>query len=259
MPLFPNINTLLFKVPEGDEKIQISATEYTTLKALLSAVIKGSTNITITPKDPGSLDLTYEPQPDNTLEDILAYILGRMGGSSSFAGCYDGQAIFWDSEQTMIWSIWISGNGALEAQYADYSGDDGDIVWTPQGLYLYLDHEGQHITLTHPDNLGSNDSNSIILKPGDVVFSTSSAPIIQLRRSDWEFLKGGQYTASIMTLNANITSKSISCENGRVYFSESFDIAPATEAQVVAVQMYMAGNIPVFVFNKCGYADQQSL
>lgn len=257
MPLFPNINTLLFKVPEGDEKIQISATEYTTLQALLSAVIKGSTNITITPKEPGSLDLTYEPQPDDTLEEILAYILGRMGGSGNFAGCYNGQAIFWDSEQTLIWSIWISGDGALKAQYADYSGCEGDIVWTPQGLHRYLDNEGRSITLTHPDNLVTNESNSIILKPGDVVLSSSSSPVIQLKRADWEFLKGGQYTASILTFTANITSKSISCENGRMYFSESFDIAPNTEGQVVAVQMYMAGQFPVFVFNKCGYAYQQ--
>lgn len=255
MPLFPNINTLLFKVPEGDEKIQISATEYTTLKTLLSAVIKGSPNLTITPKDLGSLDLTYEPQPDDTLEDILAYILGRMGGSSSFAGCYDGKAIFWDSEHTQVWGIWISGDGALQAQYADYSGDEDDRVFTPQGLYLYLSNKGQHITLTHPDSLESNDSNSIILKPGDVVFCTSSSPVIQLKRAYWEFLKGGQYTASIMAINVNITSKSISCENGKVYFSESFDIAPATEAQVVAVQMYKTRDgIPVFVFNKCGYS-----
>lgn len=257
MPLFPNINTLLFKVPEGDEKIQISATEYTTLKALLSAVIKGSTNLTITPKDFGSIDLTYEPQPDDTLEEIIAYLLGRVGGSSSFVGCYDGMAIFLDRDiSTQVLGMWISGDGSLKAKYADYSGDEDERIWTPQGLYQYLENKGNYITLTHPDNLYTNESNSIILKPGDVVFSTSSAPIIQLKKAYWESLKGGQYTASIMAVNANITSKSISCESGKIYFSEYFDIAPATEAQVVAVQMYKTGGIPVFVFNKCGYSER---
>ena len=257
MPLFPNINTLLFKVPEGDEKIQISATEYTTLKSLLSAVIKGSTNRTITPKDFSSLDLTYEPQPDDTLEEIIAYLFGRVGGSSSFVGCYDGMAIFLDRDiSTMVWGMWISGEGSLEAKYADYSADESEITWTTQGLNQYLENKGNSITLTHPDNLYTNESNSIILKPGDVVFSNSSAPVIQLKKADWELLKGGQYTASIMAVNANITSKSISCESGKIYFSESFDIAPATEAQVVAVQMYKTGGIPVFVFNKCGYSER---
>lgn len=259
MPKFPNINTLLFKAPQGDEKIQISATEYTTLLALAGLTFKGTlTKDMVLKVDPSKVDLKYLPEVDDSLEEILTYIFTRMGINAQIVCCYNGSLIWYDDIADTLYSMGIDSSKALVVSYLDLNSRTPEQLansWTPEGLYQLVEHEGQSLQLTHPDTLKEISSNETVVKPGDVILSTAPAPQIKLLDANWARVGGAQYTASVMVMNANITKDSISCETGTVFFSEAFDLAPDTDAQLIAIQMYFSDSdqSPVFVINKCGY------
>lgn len=290
MPNFPSINTLSQKeILTGDEVIQISATEKTTLSKLvelaLGALLPSFDKVNINIKD-------NLPNISDTVLKALEKIWARSGGDSyavypiddySNGVRYYGIVMFLKTNYTnpleYVLSIYFNNsNGKLYGAYYRSVVPIESSNTTPKGLWDYLYNKGQHIILNSIESFHTIPSSwsGFRLSPGDVTTILTNISRIELDFEEWKNYNGfiniprynnpilgvGQSVIASLLSKVNILKSMFTVENvpnginTHFLFSEDFDLDPGTEYQCVCIQEFADTNKNIyFVINKAGYTE----
>lgn len=288
MPNFPSINTLTQKPTlTGDEVIQISATEKTTLSELIrqlgfntSSILTGL-NTALTP----GIDI---PTANDTLLSALAKLIARAGSNKLFimpapSDTLDNPDDYGLSYPTLSLII-LADTFDPSAGIAGYVGE---LRFQESSIYLRLfsydepivgDYSSitdlyDYIRQANPlyfwgytnDKEVENATSSITFDPGSVIYHTgSSITEIVIPLYFWNQTSSGtfsQYTATIVT-KVNVTRAMFNRASGGLLsnvtylFMDDFDDSPGTDYQCITIQRVRknGANI-VLLVNKCGYSE----
>ena len=288
MPVFPNINTLVTKSTlTGNEVIQISATEKTTLKAICeqlgftpSSLLTGLTEGT-----PGTLAI---PDATDTLIQALSKIVAMAGSDklillpiSPINEYTDGVNLV-----AMIDNAVSGGTGGLAATISIVKSTD--VASQPRITVYYKTwaQASEHPLLTCStaeelanwvggdtgdaclmfwgDRFVENNGSSITFNPGDVIFHTGTnltsivIPIYYWNATKYMFVQ----TSCMIITKVNVTRSMFNYGSGGNFnnitylFSEDFDDAPGTEYQCITIQKVRSvGGQAVLLVNKGGYVS----
>lgn len=281
MPNFPSINTLPQKLHlTGNEVIQISASEKTTLRAILDQ-LGFNVNNPITgfssDSDPGFI----VPTASDSLIVALSKLLARSGSNELFIMPLSNTMSYGDidimvlntntgTSNNYIGKISFSKDrGKISITVAPVPISQSLIGKTVQELNTLLSSNQDRVVLDYNMDTEKVSSSSSItgLKPGDIVYSTHTGEIISsisLSR-DWYsegysspvmYSKYAHYTATIVS-KALITKESFEPSNNiTLLFTEDFDDVLDTDVQCVTLQRirYSTGHSWILV-NKCGYSE----
>jgi len=288
MPVFPNINTLVTKATlTGNEVIQISATEKTTLKAICeqlgftpSSLLTGLTEGT-----PGTLAI---PDATDTLIQALSKIVAMAGSDklillpiSPINEYTEGVNLV-----AMIDNAVSGGTGGLAATISLVKGTDTAAQPRITVYYKTWSQASEHPLLTCDtaqelanwvggdsgdaclmfwgDKFVENSGSSITFNPGDVIFHTgNSLTSIVIPIYYWNAIKYMFIQSSCMIITkVNVTRSMFNAGSGGTFsnitylFSEDFDDAPGTEYQCITIQkVRSAGGQAVLLVNKGGYVS----
>ena len=288
MPVFPNINTLVIKSTlTGNEVIQISATEKTTLKAICeqlgftpSSLLTGLTEGT-----PGTLNI---PKATDTLIQALSKIVAMAGSDklillpiTSINEYTEGVNLV-----AMIDNAVSGGTGGLVATISIVKGTDTASqpritvyykTWsqasehplltcnTAQELANWVGNDGGDACLLFwGDRFVENSGSSITFNPGDVIFHSGDSltsmvvPIYYWNAPKYLFIQN----SCIVVTKVNVLKSMFDRGSGGnfaniVYlFSEDFDDAPGTEYQCITIQkVRSSGGKAYLMVNKGGYVS----
>lgn len=276
MPNFPSINTLTQKPTlTGDEVIQISATEKTTLRELIRQLGFDGSSV-LTGLNTGLSPSMEIPTQNDTLLSALGKIIARAGSDKLFilpvpdltnevrliiaVVNQDGSSIAGYIARLSITSLgitlkYIACDEPFLPDYStvtdldDFIDDNSGLIWNFRG-----DHEVE------------TNLSSITFNPGDIIYHTG-AQISEIVIPMYYWYDQGSgifkhYTSTIVT-SVNITKSMFnrasggSLSNVTYLFMDDFDANPGTSYQCITIQRVRraAGSGIVVMVNKCGYTD----
>lgn len=275
MPNFPSINTLTQKpILTGDEVIQISATEKTTLRELIHQLGFGGSSI-LTGLNNGLSPSMVIPTENDTLLSAFGKIIARTGSDKLFILPVPNLT----DEVRLIIAV-VNKDGSSIAGYI------ARLSITSRGITLeYVPCNEpflpNHSTVVDLDNFVDDSTNSLVwdfngdkeletnsstitFKPGDIIYHTGSQLSKIIMSSD--YWGGGKsiifkhYTSTIVT-SVNITKTMFNQASGgslfRVtyLFMDDFDADPGTSFQCITIQRVKTRYLTnmVLMVNKCGY------
>lgn len=275
MPNFPSINTLTQKPTlTGDEVIQISATEKTTLHELIRQLGFDGSSI-LTGLNNGLSPSMVIPTKNDTLLSALGKIIARTGSDKLFILPVPDLT----DEVRLIIAV-VNKDGSSIAGYI------ARLSITYRGITLkYVPCNEpflpNHSMVADLDNFVDDSTNSFVwdfngdkeletnssiitFNPGDIIYHTGSQLSKIVMSSD--YWGGGRsiifkhYTSTIVT-SVNITKTMFNQASGgglsRVtyLFMDDFDADPGTSFQCITIQRVKTRYLTniVLMVNKCGY------
>lgn len=274
MPSFPSINTLTQKPTlTGDEVIQISATEKTTLHELIRQLGFDGSSI-LTGLNTGLSPSMEIPTQNDTLLSALGKIIARAGSDKLFilpvpdltdvvrliiaVVNRDGSSIAGYVARLSITyrSITLKYVPCDEPFLPDYS--------TVIDLDQFVDSSEGFIWNFTGDRELETNSSSIIFNPGNIIYHTGSQlSSIIIPISYWNNRSSifKHYTSTIVT-QVNVTKSLFNQASGgslsdvTYLFMDDFDANPGTSFQCITIQrVKQAVSGIVLMVNKCGYTD----
>ena len=272
MPNFPSINTLTQKSTlTGDEVIQISATEKTTLHELFHQLGFNGSSI-LTGLNTGLSPSMVIPTQNDNLLSALGKIIARAGSDKLFILPVPDLT----DEVRLIIAVVNNGGSSIAGYIARLSITYRGIIlkYAPCNEPFLPDHS----TVTDLDSFvesstdGSvwnfngdkeleNDTLNIVLNPGDIVYHTNSQLWhITIPLSYW-YDKSSifkHYTSTIVT-QVNVTKSMFNkgdLSKVTYLFMDDFDANPGTNYQCITIQrVKWAESGIVLMVNKCGYTN----
>jgi len=276
MPNFPSINTLTQKPTlTGDEVIQISATEKTTLRELIRQLGFDGSSV-LTGLNTGLSPSMEIPTQNDTLLSALGKIIARAGSDKLFilpvpdltdevrliiaVVNQDGSSIAGYIARLSITYLGITLKYVAcdEPFLPDYS--------TVTDLDDFVDDNSGLIWNFNGDKEIETNLSSITFNPGDIIYHTGSQiSEIIIPMYYWYDQGSGifkHYTSTIVT-SVNVTKSMFngasggSLSNVTYLFMDDFDANPGTSYQCITIQRVRraAGSGIVLMVNKCGYTD----
>lgn len=275
MPNFPSINTLTQKPTlTGDEVIQISATEKTTLRELIRQLGFDGSSV-LTGLNTGLSPSMEIPTQSDTLLSALGKIIARAGSDKLFILPVPDLT----DEVRLIIAV-VNQDGSSIAGYI------ARLSITPRGItlkYVACDEPflPDYSTVTDLDDFIDDNSgltwnfrgdyeietnlSSITFNPGDIIYHTGAQiSEIVIPMYYWYDSSGifKHYTSTIVT-SVNVTKSMFnrasrgSLSNVTYLFMDDFDANPGTSYQCITIQRVRrtAGSGIVVMVNKCGYTD----
>ena len=287
MPNFPPISTLSQKPHlTGEEEIQISATEKTTLAELISQ-LGFNTSSLLTGLNTALTPGIGIPTASDTLLSALAKLIARAGSNKLFIMPAPSDTLDPDEGEPTLSLVILADTFDPSAGIAGYVGE---LKFRESSIYLRLfsyDEPivGDYSSITDLYNYVKQSSNplyfwgytndkevenatsSITFNPGSVIYHTgSSITNIIIPLYFWNQTSSGtfsQYTATIVT-KVNVTRAMFNQASGGLLnnvtylFMDGFDDDPGTDYQCITIQRVRkvsnGGNI-VLLVNKCGYSE----
>ena len=290
MPVFPNINTLVNKSTlTGDEVIQISATEKTTLKAICeqlgftpSSLLTGLTEDT-----PGTISI---PQATDTLIQALSKIVAMAGSDklillpisplndytegvnlvalidNAVSGGTGGLV----ATISLVKSTDLSSQPRITIYYKTWSQDSEHPLLTcdtAQELASWVGGDtGDACLMFWGDRFVEVSGSSITFNPGDVIFHSGDSltsivvPIYYWNVQKYLFIQ----SSCIIVTKVNVLKSMFNSGSGGTFanivylFSEDFDDAPGTEYQCITIQKVRStGGKAYIMVNKGGYTTNE--
>lgn len=275
MPNFPSINTLTQKPTlTGDEVIQISATEKTTLHELINQLGFSGSSI-LTGLNTGLSPSMVIPTQNDNLLSALGKIIARAGSDKLFILPVPDLT----DEVRLIIAV-VNKDGSSIAGYI------ARLSITYQGITLkYVPCNEpflpDHSTVADLDNFvdGStdgfiwnfngdkeleNDTLTIVFNPGDIIYHTGSQLWHIIIPMGYWYDQSSifkHYTSTIVT-QVNVTKSMFNRAKGgdlskvTYLFMDDFDANPGTNYQCITIQrVKRAGSGIVLMVNKCGYTN----
>lgn len=273
MPNFPSINTLTQKPTlTGDEVIQISATEKTTLREIISQLGFDSGSI-LTGLNTGLSPSMEIPTENDTLLSALGKIIARVGSNKLFVLPVPGTI----NEVRLIIAV-VNPDGSSIAGYI------ARLSITSRGIILeYVPcvepFLPEYSTVEELDDFVSDyydtkltwdfrgdkeletSSSSIVYHPGDIIYHTGSQlSEIVIPMGYWYIQDQSdvfKHYTSIIVTQVNVTKSMFNRVSGVTYlFMDDFDANPGTSFQCITIQrVKLAASGIVVMVNKCGYTD----
>lgn len=277
MPNFPSINTLTQKPTlTGDEVIQISATEKTTLRELIRQLGFDGSSV-LTGLNTGLSPSMEIPTENDTLLSALGKIIARVGSDKLFilpvpdltdevrliiaVVNQDGSTI----AAGYIARLSITSRG-ITLEYTSCSEPFLPDYSTVTDLDNFVDDNPGLMWDFRGDKELETNSSSITFNPGDIIYHTGSQlSEIVIPMYYWYGQGSGifkHYTSTIVT-QVNVTKSLFnrasggSLSNVTYLFMDDFDANPGTSYQCITIQRVRraAGSGIVLMVNKCGYTD----
>lgn len=284
MPNFPSINTLTQKPTlTGDEVIQISATERTTLSKILeqlgfspSSVLTG-----LTATDAGNLD---NPAATDTLIQAISKLVAMVGGDKltilpipvdgeyyigpSFVIYTDNSAVSGGTGGVVAVVEMINYNTAprITVRYRTWSNASEHPLLTCDTIFelaYWVNNNNPACLYNWGEAFIENSSNDLIeFNPGDVIFHTGTAIArIRIPIYYWNNINAMFHqNSSIIITKVNVLRSMFNEGSGGTFanivylFSEDFDDAPGTEYQCITIQkVRVSGGKAYLMVNKGGY------
>lgn len=275
MPNFPSINTLTQKPTlTGDEVIQISATEKTTLRELFHQLGFDGSSI-LTGLNTGLSPSMVIPTKNDTLLSALGKIIARAGSDKLFILPVPDLT---DEVRLIIAVVNKDGSsivGYIARLSITYRGIT--LKYVPCNEPFLPDHS----TVADLDSFvdGSTNgfvwdfngdrelettSSSLTFNPGDIIYHTGSQLSEIVIPVDYWYNQSSifkHYTSTIVT-QVNVTKSMFKRASGgslsmvTYLFMDDFDANPGTNYQCITIQrVKRAESSIVLMVNKCGYSD----
>lgn len=275
MPNFPSINTLTQKPTlTGDEVIQISATEKTTLRELFHQLGFDGSSI-LTGLNTGLSPSMVIPTKNDTLLSALGKIIARAGSDKLFILPVPDLT---DEVRLIIAVVNKDGSsivGYIARLSITYRGIT--LKYVPCNEPFLPDHS----TVADLDSFvdGSTNgfvwdfngdreleinSSSLTFNPGDIIYHTGSQLSEIVIPVDYWYNQSSifkHYTSTIVT-QVNVTKSMFKRASGgslstvTYLFMDDFDANPGTNYQCITIQrVKRAESSIVLMVNKCGYND----
>lgn len=275
MPNFPSINTLTQKPTlTGDEVIQISATEKTTLRELFHQLGFDGSSI-LTGLNTGLSPSMVIPTKNDTLLSALGKIIARAGSDKLFILPVPDLT---DEVRLIIAVVNKDGSsivGYIARLSITYRGIT--LKYVPCNEPFLPDHS----TVADLDSFvdGSTNgfvwdfngdrelettSSSLTFNPGDIIYHTGSHLSEIVIPVDYWYNQSSifkHYTSTIVT-QVNVTKSMFKRASGgslsmvTYLFMDDFDANPGTNYQCITIQrVKRAESSIVLMVNKCGYSD----
>lgn len=275
MPNFPSINTLTQKPTlTGDEVIQISATEKTTLHELIRQLGFDGNSI-LTGLNTGLSPSMLIPTQNDTLLSALGKIIARVGSDKLFILPVPDltdevrliiAVVNKDSPNIVgyIARLSITYRG-ITLKYALCNGPFLPDHSTVTDLDNFVDDNFDFIWDFNGDKELETNSSSLTFNPGDIIYHTGSKlSEIVIPVNYWYDQSSifKHYTSTIVT-QANVTKSMFNRAVGgslstvTYLFMDDFDANPKTSFQCITIQRVKrtAGSGIVLMVNKCGYTN----
>lgn len=286
MPVFPNISQLVTKATlSGDEVIQISATEKTTLRAICeqlgftpSSLLTGLTEGT-----PGTIDI---PVATDTLIQALSKIVALAGSNKLIIlpVPYIEESSEGFRLVVLVDNVVDGGAGGLAATitvskpnstsqpqltiyYRTWAQASEHPLLTCDTIQEVADwatsyNDAGGIFSFWGEAIVENSGTSITFNPGDVIYHTGGGiseivvPMYYWAASKYMFTQN----SSVIVTQVNVTKSMFNRASGgnlnnvTYLFSEDFDDSPGTTYQCITIQQVRkASGAIVFLVNKGGY------
>ena len=273
MPNFPNINTLTPKTTlNGNEVIQISATERTTLNQIVQQLgFKGilGTFTPVTPEGDSSITIS----PGDTILEALQKIFGRIGGNTlSISTVPDEEGdtvariVVKSTGDNVPETAFVGGlewgqNGLVAA--FKFGADTINSPTRPWDLWDWVMNNGDYIEFSRVEQR-STSTGAISIGPGQIVMWEQSGENVSLNISRWEpnSVKNPAmgYSAMLISQGNILKSQVVYTNQGTntvvILFSDDFNSNPGLPYQCVTIQLVSTeDNEMVFLVNKCGYSQ----
>lgn len=275
MPNFPSINTLTQKPTlTGDEVIQISATEKTTLRELFHQLGFDGSSI-LTGLNTGLSPSMVIPTKNDTLLSALGKIIARAGSDKLFILPVPDLT---DEVRLIIAVVNKDGSsivGYIARLSITYRGIT--LKYVPCNEPFLPDHS----TVADLDSFVDGSTNgfvwdfngdreletnsaSLTFNPGDIIYHTGSQLSEIVIPVDYWYNQSSifkHYTSTIVT-QVNVTKSMFKRASGgslsmvTYLFMDDFDANPGTNYQCITIQrVKRAESGIVLMVNKCGYHD----
>lgn len=276
MPNFPSINTLTQKPTlTGDEVIQISATEKTTLRELIRQLGFDGSSV-LTGLNTGLSPSMEIPTQNDTLLSALGKIIARAGSDKLFILPVPNLTV----EVRLIIAVVNQDGSSIAGYIARLSITSSGITLkyvtcdepflpdysTVTDLDDFVDDNSGLIWKFNGDKEIETNLSSITFNPGDIIYHTGSQiSEIVIPMYYWYDQGSGifkHYTSTIVT-SVNVTKSMFNRASGgslsmvTYLFMDDFDANPGTSYQCITIQRVRraAGFGIVLMVNKCGYTD----
>lgn len=275
MPNFPSINTLTQKPTlTGDEVIQISATEKTTLRELFHQLGFDGSSI-LTGLNTGLSPSMVIPTKNDTLLSAIGKIIARAGSDKLFILPVPDLT---DEVRLIIAVVNKDGSsivGYIARLSITYRGIT--LKYVPCNEPFLPDHS----TVADLDSFVDGSTNgfvwdfngdreleinsySLTFNPGDIIYHTGSQLSEIVIPVDYWYNQSSifkHYTSTIVT-QVNVTKSMFKRASGgslsmvTYLFMDDFDANPGTNYQCITIQrVKRAESSIVLMVNKCGYND----
>lgn len=275
MPNFPSINTLTQKPTlTGDEVIQISATEKTTLRELFHQLGFDGSSI-LTGLNTGLSPSMVIPTKNDTLLSALGKIIARAGSDKLFILPVPDLT---DEVRLIIAVVNKDGSsivGYIARLSITYRGIT--LKYVPCNEPFLPDHStvadldsfvdgstNGFVWDFNGDRELETNSSSLTFNPGDIIYHTGSQLSEIVIPVDYWYNQSSifkHYTSTIVT-QVNVTKSMFKRASGgslstvTYLFMDDFDANPGTNYQCITIQrVKMAESGIVLMVNKCGYHD----
>lgn len=275
MPNFPSINTLTQKPTlTGDEVIQISATEKTTLRELFHQLGFDGSSI-LTGLNTGLSPSMVIPTKNDTLLSALGKIIARAGSDKLFILPVPDLT---DEVRLIIAVVNKDGSsivGYIARLSITYRGIT--LKYVPCNEPFLPDHStvadldsfvdgstNGFVWDFNGDRELETDSSSLTFNPGDIIYHTSFQLSEIVIPVDYWYNQSSifkHYTSTIVT-QVNVTKSMFKRASGgslsmvTYLFMDDFDANPGTNYQCITIQrVNRAESSIVLMVNKCGYHD----
>lgn len=277
MPNFPSINTLNQKPTlTGNEVIQISATEKTTLRELIRQLGFDGSSV-LTGLNTGLSPSMKIPTQSDTLLSALGKIIARAGSDKLFILPVPDLT----DEVRLIIAVVNQDGSSIAGYIARLSITSRGITlkYVPCNEPFLPDHStvadldsfvdgsiNGFVWDFRGDNEIETNLASITFNPGDIIYHTG-AQISEIVIPMYYWYDQGSgifkhYTSTIVT-SVNVTKSMFkrasggSLSNVTYLFMDDFDANPGTSYQCITIQRVRraAGSGIVVMINKCGYTD----
>lgn len=275
MPNFPSINTLTQKPTlTGDEVIQISATEKTTLRELFHQLGFDGSSI-LTGLNTGLSPSMVIPTKNDTLLSALGKIIARAGSDKLFILPVPDLT---DEVRLIIAVVNKDGSsivGYIARLSITYRGIT--LKYVPCNEPFLPDHStvadldsfvdgstNGFVWDFNGDRELETNSSSLTFNPGDIIYHTGSQLSEIVIPVDYWYNQSSifkHYTSTIVT-QVNVTKSMFKRASGgslsmvTYLFMDDFDANPGTNYQCITIQrVKRAESSIVLMVNKCGYND----
>ena len=275
MPNFPSINTLTQKPTlTGDEVIQISATEKTTLRELFHQLGFDGSSI-LTGLNTGLSPSMVIPTKNDTLLSALGKIIARAGSDKLFILPVPDLT---DEVRLIIAVVNKDGSsivGYIARLSITYRGIT--LKYVPCNEPFLPDHStvadldsfvdgstNGFVWDFNGDRELETNSSSLTFNPGDIIYHTGSQLSEIVIPVDYWYNQSSifkHYTSTIVT-RVNVTKSMFKRASGgslsmvTYLFMDDFDANPGTNYQCITIQrVKWAESGIVLMVNKCGYTN----
>lgn len=273
MPLFPNINTLIEKTTlDGDEVIQISATEKTKLITIARLVLGNLSMSTFVDNEQVAAKVGQSGKitAHDSIVEAIRKLWTKTGKDQyevyPYQSSDDHFAIICTSKEfdqpntnnsiQLFMFRWDWGSYKLEFYASVLNYPDSQNTQVAE-MYSYLLTQNNKAVLSQPEKLGYTSQATLSITPNLTISNISGNVSEIIITSDWDEDILPAHSSAFVTTN-NILKSMFSysgVKNATLIFSDGFDINPLTPYQCITIQLVKTSMTNViFVINKCGYS-----